>query len=133
MGEMQLRGAGHEERRRDPRAGRFRLRGSRWRTRNGSARLVAVVVAVGVGLAPGARATGEEGLPAEFQQIIPRGQIASVDAPRVGPASEARLPPEAWVLGVSVDGQARAYSLNLLNRHEIVNDRIGEKAFAAVW
>ena len=95
--------------------------------------LAAVFVAVGVGLAPGARATGEDGLPAEFQQLLPRGQIASVDTPRFVPASEARLPPEAWVLGVSVDGQARAYSLNLLNRHEIVNDRIGEKAFAAVW
>jgi hypothetical protein len=96
-------------------------------------RLVIVIIAVGVGLAPGSVATGEDGLPPEFQQIIPRGQIASVDTPRFVPASEARLPPEAWVLGVLVDGQARAYSLNLLNRHEVVNDRVGEKSFAAVW
>ena len=34
---------------------------------------------------------------------------------------------------ILIDGQARAYSLNLLNRHEIVNDRIGDKTFAAVW
>jgi len=34
---------------------------------------------------------------------------------------------------VEIDGQARAYSLNLLNRHEVVNDQIGGKSFAAVW
>jgi hypothetical protein len=78
-------------------------------------------------------AANEDGLPADFKQIIPRGQIASVDEPRFVPASKAKLPPEAWVLGISIDGQARAYSLNLLNRHEIVNDAIGEKSFAAVW
>ncbi len=48
-------------------------------------------------------------------------------------AAEAELPDDAWVLGVAVDGQAKAYSLNLLNRHEVVNDRIGETAYAAVW
>ena len=96
-------------------------------------RLVAAFVAALVGMSPGSRAASEDGLPSDFKQIIPRGQIASVDTPRFVPASEARLPPEAWVLGLSIDGQARAYSLNLLNRHEIVNDAIGEKSFAAVW
>ncbi len=46
---------------------------------------------------------------------------------------EAEIPDDAWVFGVVVDGEARAYSLNLLNRHEVVNDRVGEKSFAAVW
>jgi hypothetical protein len=91
-------------------------------------RLVAALLVVGAGLA-----SGEEKLPPGFQQIIPRGRIASVDAPRFVPASAARLPPEAWVFGVLIDGQARAYSLNLLNRHEIVNDRVGDETFAAVW
>ena len=96
-------------------------------------RLVAAAVAFGLGLAAAGAAPTDDGLPPDFQQIIPRGRIASVDAPRFVPAAEAKLPPEAWVLGVVVDGQARAYSLNLLNRHEIVNDAIGGKAFAAVW
>jgi hypothetical protein len=93
----------------------------------------AILAMAGMGLAPVAPAGAEEGLPSAFRQIIPRGRIASVDAPRFVPAHEARIPPEGWVLGVVVDGQARAYSLNLLNRHEIVNDRIGDKTFAAVW
>ena len=36
-------------------------------------------------------------------------------------------------LGVAVEGRARAYSLNLLNRHEIVNDTIAGTAIAATW
>jgi hypothetical protein len=78
-------------------------------------------------------AEDEDALPLGFQQIVPRGHIVSVDEPRFVSASEARLPPEAWVFGVVVDGQARAYSLNLLNRHEVVNDAVGDKTFAAVW
>ncbi len=71
--------------------------------------------------------------PEGFKRVIPRGQIAAISEPTYVPASEAKLPPRAWVLGVVIDGQARAYSLNLLNSHEIVNDRIGETNFAAVW
>jgi hypothetical protein len=96
-------------------------------------RLIAILAVAGMGLAPAAPARAGEGLPPAFKQIIPRGRIASVDGPRFVPAEKARIPPEGWVLGVVVDGQARAYSLNLLNRHEIVNDRIGDKTFAAVW
>lgn len=71
--------------------------------------------------------------PKGYQQILPRGRIASVDEPRFVPAAKARIPASAWVFGVVVEGQARAYSLNLLNRHEIVNNRVGGTSFAAVW
>ena len=98
-----------------------------------TSRLAAAFLAVGVGVAPGGVAAGEDGLPPDFKQIIPRGQIASVDEPRFVSAEKAKLPPEAWVFAVVIDGQARAYSLNLLNRHEVVNDRVGDKTFAAVW
>ena len=74
-----------------------------------------------------------EQLPEGYQQILPRGRIASIDAPRFVPAAKARIPGDAWVLGVVVQGEARAYSLNLLNQHEIVNDRAGGTTFAAVW
>lgn len=72
-------------------------------------------------------------LPAEFKQLLPRGRIASVDDPQFVTAAEAEISEDAWVLGVVVEGQARAYSLNLLNRHEVVNDHVGDTAFAAVW
>ena len=48
-------------------------------------------------------------------------------------AKEAEIAADAWVLGVEIDGQPKAYSLNLLNRHEVVNDQNGDTKFAAVW
>ncbi len=74
-----------------------------------------------------------EDLPGEFEQLIRRGGIASIDEPVFVAAADAEVADEAWMLGVVVEGQAKAYSLNLLNRHEIVNDRSGERSFAAVW
>lgn len=72
-------------------------------------------------------------LPGEFRQIIPRGAIPAIIDPEYVPAQEADIGDEAWILGVVINGQPRAYSLNLLNNHEIVNDQIGETPFAAVW
>ena len=72
-------------------------------------------------------------MPSEFKQLLPRGRIASVDEPQFVAAEKAEISDDAWILGVVVEGQARAYSLNLLNRHEVVNDHVGDTAFAAVW
>ena len=69
----------------------------------------------------------------EFQQILPRGRIAAITQPEFVSAGEAEISGNSWVLGVVIDGEARAYSLNLLNSHEVVNDQIGQTAFAAVW
>jgi hypothetical protein len=71
--------------------------------------------------------------PPGVEQLLPRGAIPAVVDPRFVPATEAEIPDEAWVLGVALEGVARAYSLNLLNRHEVVNDRLGELPVAAVW
>jgi hypothetical protein len=71
--------------------------------------------------------------PAGAEQLLPRGRIAAVFEPEFVPAAEAEIADDAWVLGVVIEGEAKAYSLNLLNRHEVVNDRSGETEFAAVW
>lgn len=72
-------------------------------------------------------------LPDDFRQLLPRGRIAAVDRPQFVSASEADIADNAWVLGVTDGGQAKAYSLNLLNHHEVVNDEIGGRPIAAVW
>jgi len=96
-----------------------------------------LVVAVTIGLAPGGGGetalAGQQDVPEGYVQIIPRGGIPAIDAPDYVPAAEAQIRDDAWVLGVVIDGQARAYSLELLNSHEIVNDSIGDTDFAAVW
>jgi hypothetical protein len=65
--------------------------------------------------------------------VIPRARISAVDAPQFVAADKADIPDDAWVFGIVVEGQARAYSLNLLNHHETVNDRVGDTPFAVVW
>ena len=91
-------------------------------------KLSAVLVGVLAVAAP-----GKQDKPEGYRQIVPRGRIAAVNAPTYVAASEAEIKPRSWLLGVVIDGQARAYSLNLLNAHEVVNDTIGDTNFAAVW
>ena len=69
----------------------------------------------------------------EYKQLLPRGGIPAIVNPVYVSAKEASIDDDTWVLGVIIDDQARAYSLNLLNNHEIVNDKIGTTSFAAVW
>lgn len=71
--------------------------------------------------------------PPGVEQILPRGGIAAIFEPRFVPAAEAEIPGDAWVLGVALGGEARAYGLNLLNRHEVVNDEVAGRPIAAVW
>jgi hypothetical protein len=72
-------------------------------------------------------------LPPGFEQILKRGALASIDSPVYVSANEAEMPADAWVLGVLIEGEARAYSLNLLISHEVVNDEIAGQPVAAVW
>ncbi|HIF72670.1 MAG TPA: DUF3179 domain-containing protein [Dehalococcoidia bacterium] len=64
----------------------------------------------------------------ELEIVLPKDQITPIDQPNFAPVSEvpgymnAREP----VVAVIVDGDARAYPLAILMRHEIVNDRIGD-------
>lgn len=72
-------------------------------------------------------------VPEGFQKLLPRGGIPAIDKPTYVSADKARISDKAFVFGVVIEGQAVAYSLNLLNSHEIVNDTIGKTNFAAVW
>ena len=68
-----------------------------------------------------------------FQQLLLRGQIPAIFEPKYVTADEADIEDDSWVFGIIIEGQPRAYSLNILNHHEIVNDRVGESNFAVVW
>ena len=71
--------------------------------------------------------------PEGVKQLLPRGGIPAVFDPQFVTADAADIPDDAWVLGVYLNGEARAYDLNLLNHHEIVNDVIGGTPVAPVW
>jgi hypothetical protein len=40
---------------------------------------------------------------------------------------------DAWILGLVIDGRPRAYGLEALAGHEVVNDSIGDTDFVVVW
>lgn len=95
-------------------------------------RPITLITAMAAVLFSSMMALGDE-IPDGVEQILPRGRISAIFNPQFVSADRARIPDEAWVLGVVIDGEAHAYSLNLLNRHEVVNDRFGDTPVAAVW
>ncbi len=71
----------------------------------------------------------------EIVTLLPRDAIPSIDNPTFYSVEEANEEyiPEELVLGVVIDGDARAYSTNLLDSHEIVNDVVGGQPIAVTW
>lgn len=69
----------------------------------------------------------------ELREALPRDYIPAIVDPAFADdwsgldadGESPRLPADAPVLGVVRDGDARAYPLRILNRHEIVNDDFG--------
>lgn len=59
--------------------------------------------------------------------------VPSPTDPASVPAAESRLPEEDLVLGVVLDGKARAYPIRFLALYEIVNDRVGNTPVAPSW
>ena len=74
------------------------------------------------------------GLEEVFSGGVPKDGIRSIDAPEFMPAGrEERLAGTEPVVGLVVNGVARAYPLQILIRHEIVNDVIGGVAVAVTY
>jgi hypothetical protein len=71
----------------------------------------------------------------EILTLLPKDAIQSIDDPQFYSVTEAdeEYFPDEFVIGVVFDGQARAYSVPLLSRREIVNDTINSKPIAITW
>ena len=71
----------------------------------------------------------------EIRSVIPRDNIPSIDSPEFLSPTEA----SAWLKGVEpvvfieIDGDARAYPLQILTWHEIVNDEVGGAPVAVTF
>ncbi|MEO0409746.1 MAG: DUF3179 domain-containing protein, partial [Cyanobacteria bacterium P01_A01_bin.135] len=55
----------------------------------------------------------------------PKDGIPSLDAPQFDSAATTPFQPSDTVIGVIVNGEAKAYPFNILNWHELVNDTVG--------
>jgi hypothetical protein len=76
--------------------------------------------------------------PTTFQFGIGRDTIPSVDAPVFVAFDDARVAAaditrETSVLGIELEGEARAYPVELMDMHEIVNDQFADKSYAVMW
>jgi hypothetical protein len=71
----------------------------------------------------------------EIVELLPPDAIPSIDDPEFYSADQAdsEYDPNEMVLGVSINGDTRAYSTSLLDRHEIVNDEVGGRKITVTW
>ena len=71
----------------------------------------------------------------EIVTLLPRDGIPAIDDPQFydAAAADQQYTPDELVLGVDINGERRAYSTELLNHHEIVNDIVGGQPIAVTW
>jgi hypothetical protein len=73
--------------------------------------------------------------PGAIVELLPRGSIQTIDDPQFesAEAAEAFMNPDERVIGVLINGDARAYPINVLSVHEVVNDVVGGEPVAVTW
>lgn len=68
-------------------------------------------------------------------KTVLRQPIRAITTPPTSSAQDADIADNELVIGVEVNGEARAYPINQLTgpSREIINDELGSKAIAATW
>jgi len=68
-------------------------------------------------------------------KLLEVGGIPAIDQPVfvVGESADRQMRPEEPIMGIVMDGDARAYSMWHLDAHEIVNDTLKGSAVAVTW
>lgn len=70
----------------------------------------------------------------EIQSILPQDAIPALIKPAYLAAAQASdISDHEMVIGVVINGDARAYPLSTLSAHEIVDDDIGGQPVAVTW
>lgn len=75
---------------------------------------------------------GEE-TPRGFRQLLNRDVIAPIYDPVFVAAAASEWPDEALIIGVEIDGDARAYPVKRLDTREMVIDRIAGIPVLVTW
>jgi hypothetical protein len=97
-------------------------------------RLLALVLFV-IGSPEPAVARPVEIAPQDVVTVLPRDAIPAIDRPQFVKGSDpaARLARDERVLGLSLNGDHRAYPIVILSVHEIVNDVVGGVPVTVTW
>ncbi len=71
----------------------------------------------------------------ELVTVRPRDTIPAILEPVFAPVKEASkwMEPDELVLGIEIDGDARAYPIKILSWREVVNDVVAGMPIAATW
>ena len=71
----------------------------------------------------------------ELITLLPPEAIPAIDNPQFLTIEEADqfYDPNEFIIGVSIDGDNRAYSIPLLSSHEVVNDMVAGRPIAVTW
>ena len=76
--------------------------------------------------------------PRRFNHGIGKDRIASIDGPVFVTKDDPRLASfhidaDTPVIGYAAEGEAKAYPIHIMNRHEIVNDTFGDTHLTVAW
>ena len=68
-----------------------------------------------------------------FPQLLPLDGILPIYEPEFANAAESRLLDEELVMGVTLDGEAKAYPISVLRSREMINDELGGIPILVTW
>jgi len=68
-----------------------------------------------------------DAIPAILPERVEEIMVTAAEAEQTG------LDPATRVLGISINGDSRAYPIPYMSAHEIVNDKVGGQFIAATW
>ncbi len=74
-----------------------------------------------------------EGRNRDIVYVLPKDAIPAITDPGFISAKEAEVEGDSPFIGVTFNDESHAYSMNILNRHEIVNDVVGGEEIATTW
>ncbi len=70
---------------------------------------------------------------AAARRAVPRDRFEVLDSPNMSHARDAKLEGDEPVIGVVLNGEARAYPIAVMGRHELVNDVCATTPIAVSW
>jgi hypothetical protein len=68
-----------------------------------------------------------------FPTLLPYDGIRPIYDPEFAPANEAPLEDDELVIGISLNGEAKAYPITALRSREMVNDELGGNPILVTW
>lgn len=73
--------------------------------------------------------------PSDIVTLLERDSIRAIDEPKYEPVASAdkNIRPDERIIGLIINGEARAYPIPVLSSHEIVNDVVGGEPVAITW